>query len=92
MGISNIDVKEYRGELLGLWRNIADSSNDLEFNNKVDRMKLTEAWAWIKNPNILWELGFQLTINGPINSFKLEYDIQVSTNNGIEILNHKINS
>jgi len=33
---------------LALWRNIADSRDDAEFKEKVDKMKFSE--AWLKNP------------------------------------------
>jgi len=46
--LGKLSVKDFRGELLALWRNIADSRDDAEFTEKVEKMMLTE--AWLKNP------------------------------------------
>lgn len=44
----NLNRKEYQGDLLTLWRNIARSSEDLEFNEEISKMKMAD--AWLKNP------------------------------------------
>lgn len=82
----NLDVKEDRGKLLVFWRNIANSSNDLKFINKVEKMKETNAWLKIlRHKIILLKLGFEEKWTSKI--FKLEHDIKIGTKNGVESQN-----
>jgi len=40
--------KQNRGELLKLWRNIANSRNNIEFIHNGEKIKFTD--VWLKNP------------------------------------------
>lgn len=87
----NLYNKEYQAELLALWKNIANSSDDDEFTNKVESMKLTE--AWLKNPKAqeyFIETWLPIKEKWTDKFFKLEYDIKVTTNNGVESQNKLI--
>jgi len=44
----NLHVKDDRGQILNLWRNIAQSNDDIQFKEAVEKMKSTE--AWLRNP------------------------------------------
>jgi len=84
----NLNIKENRGELLILWRNIANSRNNIEFIHKVEMMKLTN--VWLKNPKAQdYFIKTWLTVEEKWTSkfFKLEFDIKIGTNNGVESQN-----
>ncbi|KAF0740488.1 zinc finger BED domain-containing protein 1-like [Aphis craccivora] len=84
----NLNIKKNRGELLILWRNIANSRNNSEFIHKVEMMKLTD--AWLKNLKAQdYFIKTRLTVEEKWTSkfFKLEFDIKIGTNNGVESQN-----
>jgi len=89
----NLRVKDDRGQILNLWRNIAQSNDDIQFKEEVEKMKSTE--AWLRNPKSheyfikTWLSIEEMWTN---RFFKDTFDIKISTNNGVETQNKLINS
>lgn len=89
----NLQVKDDRGQILTLWRSIAQSNDDTKFTESVEKMKLTD--AWLRNPKAqqyfirTWLSVAEKWTN---RFFKDEYDIKISTNNGVETQNKVIKS
>lgn len=87
----NLNNKKYQVELLALWKNIANSSDEFEFSNKVKSMKSTK--AWLKNPKAqeyFIKTWLPIEEKWTDKFFKLEYDIKVATTNGVESQNKLI--
>lgn len=80
----NLHVKDDRGQILTLWRSITQSNDDTKFTEAVEKMKLSD--AWLKNPKAQqYFIRTWLSVVEKLTNrfFKDEYDIKISTNNGV---------
>ncbi|KAE9531912.1 hypothetical protein AGLY_010114, partial [Aphis glycines] len=68
--LDNFSVKDFRGEFLTLWRNIADSRDDTKFTEKNPKVQEYFIRNWLP-VEAKWTDTF----------LKLEYNIKVATNN-----------
>ncbi|KAE9521426.1 hypothetical protein AGLY_018176 [Aphis glycines] len=84
----NLHVKDDRGQILTLWRSIAQSNDDTKFTESVEKIKLTD--AWLRNPKAqqyFIRTWLSVAKKWTNRFFEDEYDIKISTNNGVETQN-----
>ncbi|KAL4153888.1 hypothetical protein QTP88_001721 [Uroleucon formosanum] len=84
----NLHVKDDCGQILNLWRNIAQSNDDIKFKVAVEKMKSTEAWLRNTKAQEYFIRTWLSTEEKWTNRFFRDtFDIKISTNNGVETQN-----
>jgi len=89
----NLHVKGDRGQILTLWRSIAQTNDDIKFKEAIEKMKSTD--AWLRNPKAQeYFIRTWLSIEEKWTNrfFKDEFVIKIPTNNGVKTQNKVIKS